>query len=235
MTTRDLPPLESAPSAALELEVVSDIACPWCFIAHRRLSRILASEPAAAGATTVRWRAYQLQPELPAVGLEATAFFEAKFGGPERVRAVRARVTEAGAGEGIALAFERQRRVFNTRLAHRVVAIAQEQGDATPVVDALFIANFEEGLDLGDREVLLGRLVTGGLLDAAGAEAMRRRLDAGGGDAAVDEDLRFAAAIGVTGVPFVIANRRIALSGAQPEPVFRELLARAVAPEEPAA
>lgn len=227
--------LDPRPAPALALEVVSDIACPWCFIAHRRLSRILATDPVASAATTVRWRAYQLQPDLPAEGLDAGPFFEAKFGGPERVRAVRARVVAAGAEEGIAFAFERQHRVFNTRLAHRVVAIAQERGDATPVVDALFAANFEEGLDLGDRSVLLGRLVDGGVLDAGEAEVLRARLDAGDGEAAVDEDLRFAAAIGVTGVPFVIANRRIAVSGAQPEPVFRELFARAVAPEEPAA
>jgi predicted DsbA family dithiol-disulfide isomerase len=216
---------------AIELEVVSDVACPWCFIAHRRLARILASEPETAAGTTIRWRAFQLQPELPPDGLAAGPFFEAKFGGPDRVRAVRARVAEAGAAEGITFAFERQARVFNTRLAHRVMSLVQEDGDATPVMDALFAANFEEGLDLGDRETLLGRLVSGGLLDARDADRLHARLDAGDGEAAVDEDLRFAAAIGVSGVPFMIANRRIALSGAQPEAVVRELLARAVAPE----
>lgn len=226
--------LPGAPSP-IELEVVSDVACPWCFIAHRRLARILDSDPATGAATTIRWRAFQLQPELPAEGLPAGPFFEAKFGGPDRVRAVRSRVVEAGAAEGIAFAFERQARVFNTRLAHRVVALVQEAGDATPVMDALFVANFQEGLDLGDPEVLLARLVAGGVLDGDGAERLRARLDAGQGEAAVDEDLRFAAAVGVTGVPFVIANRRVALSGAQPEAVVRELLARAVAPEAPVA
>lgn len=228
---RDLP----APPVSIELEVVSDVACPWCFIAHRRLVRILASEPATAAVTTIRWRAFQLQPELPPEGLPAGPFFEAKFGGPERVRAVRSRVVEAGATEGIAFAFERQARVFNTRLAHRIVALVQETRDATPVMDALFVANFEEGLDLGDRETLLGRLVAGGVIDDADAERLRARLDAGEGEGAVDDDLRLAAAIEVTGVPFLIANRRVALSGAQPEAVVRELLARAVAPEPPAA
>jgi predicted DsbA family dithiol-disulfide isomerase len=216
------------PAGTVDLEVVSDVACPWCFIAHRRLARILASSPELATTTTIRWRAFLLQPDLPEEGVDAQAWFDAKFGGRDRVRMMWARVAQAGAEEGIAFAFERQARVASTLRAHRMVAIAQSEGDATPVVDALFAGHFEHGLDLGDTDAVVSWLTDRGALDDPGA--FRERVAAGEGEAEVTDDLRFARAVGVTGVPFVIANRRIAVSGAQPETVFRELLAAAVEP-----
>jgi predicted DsbA family dithiol-disulfide isomerase len=223
---------DAGPSRALagsiDLEVVSDIACPWCFIAHRRLARILASSPELAATTTIRWRAFLLQPDLPEEGVDAQAWFDAKFGGRDRVRMMWARVAQAGAEEGIAFAFDRQARAASTRRAHRMVAVAQSEGDATPVVDALFSGHFEHGLDLGDTDAVVSWLTDREALADPGA--FRERVATGEGEAEVAEDLRFARAVGVTGVPFVIANRRIAVSGAQPEAVFRELLAAAMEP-----
>lgn len=219
---------DPGPQGPIDLEVIADIACPWCYIAHRRLDRILRTSPEIAAVTTIRHRAFLLQPELPAEGVDGPAYFAAKFGGPERVRLMRERVIAAGASESIKFAFEKQLRASNTRLAHRVVAVIQEGGaSATPTVDALFTGHFEEGLDVGDLDAMLARMEASAALEGTGldGETIRARLAAGAGEATVTEDLRFSGTIGVTGVPFIIANRRVAISGAQPEEAFRELLA----------
>ena len=224
MTTAAVP----GPQGPVDLEIIADIACPWCYIAHRRLERVLRASPEIAAVTTIRHRAFLLQPELPPEGVDGPAYFAAKFGGAERVRMMRERVIAAGASESIAFAFEKQLRASNTRLAHRVVAVVQEAGaSATRTVDALFTGHFEEGLDVGDLDAMLARLEASAALAGTGLDGatIQARLADGGGDAAVTDDLQFAGAIGVTGVPFIIANKRVAFSGAQPEEAFRELLA----------
>src|SRR6478609_3412600 len=108
----------------IHLDFWGDIACPWCFIGHRRLQRALKSAPDVE----VRLRAYQLMPELPPQGIpDAKGYFEKKFGGAARVKAMFAQVHDASQGDGIAFDLDRQR-ITNTKLAHRAVSLAQREG-----------------------------------------------------------------------------------------------------------
>ncbi|MCW3006506.1 MAG: oxidoreductase [Solirubrobacterales bacterium] len=194
------------------LDVWSDMVCPWCFIGKRRLAAALEQEE--PGSVEVRWHAFQLQPDIPLEGADAEPYFNAKFGGPERVAEMHQRVTDIAAADGLEFHMERQKRAPNTLLAHRAVKLA---ADPAAAVEALFTAHFVDGEDIGDRDTIL-RLVPD--LDPAA-------LDRGDGAEAVAEDLRMAGEIGINGVPFFVGAMRVAVSGAQDPEVLRQLLAEA--------
>src|SRR5450432_455481 len=203
------------------IEIFSDVACPWCFIGKRRLGRALA---AAGVKARLRFRAFQLQPGLPAEGVPAEPFFERKFGGKERVRALFQRIAELGRAEGIAFDFSKQLRAPNTELCHRVIHIASErqQGDAT--VEALFRGYFEQGVNLSDLSEIV-RLLERQAVDLDTGE-LCDRLAAGEGKSEVASDLRKAADYGVGAVPLFIFDQRYAIEGAQPIEHFQRLIAK---------
>jgi predicted DsbA family dithiol-disulfide isomerase len=206
----------------VELDVFSDIVCPWCLIGKRRLEKALALH---GGEVTVRWHAYQLAPELPPEGVEARPHFEAKFGSHERMRALFARVAEVGKGDGIPFDLEAQARAPNTRLAHRALQVAQGLGKGREAAEALFTGHFLERADvarLDEIVALFERHAVG--VDTA---ALRDALAKGAGNDEVDRDLRFAREAGISGVPFFVANGRLGLSGAQDVETFVRFLQRA--------
>lgn len=205
---------------AIHLDVWADIACPWCFIGHRRLRAALRE----AGPVAVRPRAFQLQPSLPPEGVHTATFFARKFGGPQRVQAMFARVASAAAPDGIRFDWERMH-TTNTRLAHRLVALAHARGQSAAALDALFSAQFEEGIDLGDLDALLAFLARREVpLDAA---ELRRALADGEAEDAVAADVRLAGELGIEGVPFYLADGELGMSGAQQPETFRAFLAQA--------
>ena len=196
-----------------QIDVISDVVCPWCYIGQRRLAQALARLPEddAARRAPIRWHPFQLNPDLPHAGVPRKAYLEDKFGGPERAAQIYARVSAAGATVGIPFAFERIERQPNTRDAHRLIAWAQAQGDASDLVERLFRAYFIDGRAIGDHAVLSAIAGEAGF-DAAAAQVL---LDSDEGvDAIALMDSR-AREIGVQGVPFFIFNQHIAVSGAQ--------------------
>ncbi len=208
------------------IDVISDVVCPWCFIGKRRLEAALALVAAEGTAlrASVRWHPFELNPELPRAGADRRAYLEAKFGGALRAAQIYERVRAAGQTAGITLALDRILRQPNTRDAHRLVAWAQSRGDAGSVVERLFAAYFLEGRDPGDRAVLAAIAGEAGE-DAAAARAM---LDSDEGDASVAASEQRAREIGVGGVPFLIFNERLAVSGAQEPRVLADAIAQAV-------
>ena len=94
----------------MQLDVFSDTICPWCYVGKRRLERALKARPQQG--LTIRWRAFQLNPGMPADGMDRRAYVEAKFGNPERAQAIYETVRSAGQSEGIAFAFERIKRTL---------------------------------------------------------------------------------------------------------------------------
>lgn len=201
----------------MRIDIFSDTVCPWCFIGKRRLERALAERPQPD--LGVRWRAFQLNPDMPAEGMDRREYLERKFGGPEGARQVYDAVREAGAAEKIPFAFERIRRQPNSLASHRLIRFAGEHGDQDEVVERLFRAYFLDGEDIGEREVLLRLAGEAGLDPRAAAEY----LDSDAELQAVEaEDLQ-ARRAGIQGVPTFILNRRYALSGAQPPEVLFQL------------
>ena len=207
----------------LQVEVWSDIACPWCYIGKRRFAAALADFP-HRDHVEVTWRAYELSPSTPAgPGIpEIDALARHKGIPRDQVTRMFEQVTRVAAGEGLAYDFDRAI-AANTFAAHRLVHLARTTGGAElaeRTLEALFSAHFEHGADLGDDETLV-RIVSGAGVDA---EAARTVLAGDAGADAVRADEDEARALGVTGVPFFVVDRRIAVSGAQPVEVFTQLL-----------
>jgi predicted DsbA family dithiol-disulfide isomerase len=197
----------------MHIDIVSDVICPWCFIGKRRLERALAARPELP--VSITWRAFQLNPDMPDEGMPREAYLAAKFGSPGHAARIYTTVTQAGAGEKIAFAFDRIRRTPSSRAAHRLIRFATLEGDANPVVEGLFTAYFEEGRNIGDA----------GVLADIAAEAGHQRSDAEqflAGTTALEEVLnedRSARRLGISGVPCFIVDGGYAISGAQ-EPEF---------------
>ena len=214
----------TAMSSSLSIDIISDVVCPWCYIGKRRLEAALAQRDASAQATT-RWLAFQLNPDIPSVGIDRRVYLEQKFGGPERAREIYARIEAAGREVGIAFDFERIKRQPNTVDAHRLLAWAQDVDPvaADSLVERLFRAYFIDGINIGD----IDELVT--LATAAGfdATACKAWLDSDAGRPAVEAEEQRARDLGVTGVPFFVFNQRLAVSGAQPPEVLLDAMEQA--------
>lgn len=201
----------------MDIDIFSDTICPWCFIGKRRLERALIERPQPD--LRVHWRAFQLNPEMPAEGLERQHYLELKFGGADNAKAVYDQVRAAGESENIDFAFERMTRTPNTVDSHRLIRFAGPRGQQDAVVEALFAAYFLRGEDIGDRDVLTAAAVAGGL-----DETEARAYLAGDADRAeIQTEDANARQAGISGVPCFIFNGQYALAGAHPPEVLHQL------------
>ncbi len=203
----------------MEIDIFSDTICPWCFIGKRRLERALAERPRTN--LTIHWRAFQLNPDMPAEGMERQRYLEVKFGGSVNATAIYDQVRAAGESEGIDFAFEAMTRTPNTIDSHRLIRYAQlgESDNQDAVVQALFDAYFLRGENIGDIEVLTAAAEAGGL----DAEAARAFLESDAEAQDVRDEDQGARQAGISGVPCFIFNRRHALAGAHPPEVLHRL------------
>jgi predicted DsbA family dithiol-disulfide isomerase len=192
-------------SKPLTIEIASDVICPWCYIGKRRLEKALALLDGEVAAQ-IRWLPFQLNPDMPRQGMPRADYRRAKFGSIERGRELDARVAAEGKAEGIAFAFDRMQRTPNTVDAHKLIDLAQRQGLAAPVVDALFRAYFEDAEDIGDAAVL-ERIATAAGVAGWPAESDQKQV------ATLEESLR---GLGISAVPTFIFDRKSGVSGAQP-------------------
>lgn len=211
----------------LQIDVVSDAVCPWCYIGKRHLEAALAELPDVAA--TIHWRPYQLDPTIPPGGLDRRAYMARKFG-EERLLDIHARLTEAGRAAGLELAFDRIKRSPNTLDAHRLIRWAWSAGRQDAVVEALFRAFFIDGEDISDREILAARAADAGM----DREIVSRLLNEDADVDAVRDEIEKARTLGVTGVPFFILGGRLGVSGAQPPEVLARAIAKALEPAEQA-
>ena len=195
----------------LDLEVASDVVCPWCYIGKRRLEKALELLKDEFE-VNVRWLPFQLNPDLPAGGIPRADYRKAKFGSLERSRQMDARVVEEGKGEGIDFAFERMHTQPNTSQAHRLIALAENQN---AVVDALFKAHFEQGKNIGDPKVLAE------IAAQCGVQGWPEKAE---DVSKLEEEVR---ELGVSAVPTFIFERRQGVSGAYPAPTLAEAIRQA--------
>ena len=206
------------PRARLQVEVVFDLVCPWCYLGTRRLRRALRARPDILVDTI--WRPFLLNPDIPAAGLPRQEFLTRKFGGEERARRLHATIAELGLAEGVPFRFDRIRRMPSSLDAHRLVRFAAREGLGEAMVDALFHGHFAEGADLGHIDTLVQLAMRVGLDSASAHRFLESAADA---DAVHAENLR-AHRLGINGVPcFVVAGRH-AIAGAQEPEVLERLL-----------
>lgn len=202
----------------IKLDILSDPICPWCYIGWTQLAQALLARPDHPFA--IEWHPFQLNPEMPAGGMDRRAYLEAKFGGKEGAVQAYMPVSEHAAKAGLNLKLDQIARTPSTLDAHRLIHWAGIEGRQTAVAVALFRAYFEEGRDIGDRAVLQA------IGDAAEMDAeMLATLLAGDADA---EEIRardaHARQRGVQAVPtFVVANTHV-VPGAQPPDLWLQVI-----------
>jgi predicted DsbA family dithiol-disulfide isomerase len=198
------------------IDIVSDAICPWCYIGKRRLEKALAIAPQSD--LQIGWRPFQLNPDMPADGMDRQEYLRLKFGDRAGGNMYQA-VEEAGRGEDIPFAFERIKRTPNTILAHRLIRYAQREGRQDEAVETLFKAYFTEGANIGEIDTLVG-LAQAMQLDPA---AVRAFLESDADADTIRSEDAFARQIGIQGVPCFIIERKYAVSGAQPPEAFLEI------------
>ena len=202
--------------SALNIDIISDVVCPWCYIGKRQIEAALAlyaQQHPGADRPRVSWRPFQLNPDLPAEGMSRQDYVVQKFGAA-RSKDIYERVAGVGAQYGIAFAFDRIARQPNTVAAHSLISLAGTEaadGLQDRVKEGLLRAYFIDGIDLTQPANLVEIAVAAGL-DRAKAEQCLA--DPQSRQAVAQEDQR-ARAIGVQGVPFFIFNGKLAVSGAQ--------------------
>ena len=210
------------------LEVISDVVCPWCYLGAANLMRAVTAREGHPFA--IRWRPYQLDPAIPAEGMDRTDYMTRKFGDLSRIEGTHRRLEEMGREAGISFHFADIRRAPNTLDAHRVIRWAEPEGLQTRTAMALFRRYFELGEDVSDPGVLRAAAEEAGMDGAAVAVLL-----AGDADRAeVAGEVEAAREMGVTGVPsFIIAGQYV-LSGAQPVEVWEDVIGQLEAATPPA-
>ncbi|GIE92226.1 DsbA family oxidoreductase [Actinoplanes regularis] len=191
----------------MDIQVWSDVICPWCYIGKQRLENALAEFDTEA---TVTYRAYQLDPLPLPQPVPIRQVMAAKAGGAERAEQMFKHVAEIGAGEGLVLDFDRAI-AANTFAAHRLIAWAAGQDRQADMLNALQRAHFADGINVGSLPALAG--VAGSIgLDAATALAY---LESDAGTNAVTTDLIEARELDITSVPTFVVNGKYKVQGAQ--------------------
>ncbi|MBY5932448.1 DsbA family oxidoreductase [Tateyamaria omphalii] len=202
----------------IKLDIMSDPICPWCYIGKAHLDRALEANPDHP--FVIEWHPFQLNPDMPADGMDRRAYLETKFGGKEGAVRAYAPVVEHAEKAGLKIDFEGMKRTPNTMDAHRLIHWAGIEGKQTAAVSALFKAYFVDTRDIGDPEVLAD------IADGIGMDAsVVLRLLASDADkediAARDAHSR---EMGIGSVPtFIVANQH-AVPGAQPPELWAKVI-----------
>jgi len=203
----------------IKLDIMSDPICPWCYIGKTQLDRALASHPDHP--FTIEWHPFQLNPDMPAEGMDRRAYLEGKFGGKAAAVQVYGNIERQAQTLGLSIDFAAMKRTPNTINAHRLIHWAGLEQKQQGLVDALFNAYFCKGVDIGESDILcdiaekagLERDVIAHLLDSDADCPMIRERDA------------HSRKMGVNAVPtFIVANQH-AVPGAQTPEVWATIIA----------
>jgi len=202
----------------VKLDIVSDPICPWCYIGKTLLDQALAERPTHP--FSINWHPFQLNPDMPREGMDRREYLEAKFGGQEGAVQAYLPVVEKAKEAGLDINFEGIARTPNTLDAHRMIHWAGIEDRQMAMAVALFKAYFEDGRDIGDRDVLAD-LADGLEMDAA---VVRRLLDSDADEEAILERDKQFREMGITSVPTFIVNGEHAVPGAQPPELWIKVI-----------
>lgn len=200
----------------MQIDFFGDLSCPWCHLGWRRLRNALAARPPIA----VRWRPFQLNPDIPVTGIDRNDYLMRKFGNIERVREVQIAIENAMKTEGIAINLDRIRVTPHTYLAHRLMLLAEESGKVNDLMTEIFTAYFVEGRNIGDPLVLQDIAATAGLP----AELSKQTLATHAASDAIAESEMEARQLGIKAVPYFLFDRKYSIAGAHDPIAFSPLL-----------
>jgi predicted DsbA family dithiol-disulfide isomerase len=209
----------------MDIDFVADVVCPWCYIGFERLKQTLAMRPGVQ--PNIRWRPYQLNPELPDDGVDRRALMASKFGSdPERMNQMSENVRQQAAGAGLDIKPGEIEKSPNTNAAHRLIVWAGQDGKALEVAEAVMAAYWTELKDIGDPKVLTEI----GAAHGMDPEALERRFAEGAGKDFVTRACQSATQSGIQGVPFMIFADKVAVSGAYPPEQLVQAIDKALEP-----
>jgi predicted DsbA family dithiol-disulfide isomerase len=202
----------------LQIDIVSDVVCPWCYIGKRRIENALALVPDVP--VEIHWRPFFLNPWVAREGISRDEYLTTKFGSVEAYKGMAGRVVAAAGEEGLLYRPDMVKRQPNTIDCHRLIHWAEAQGKSAEMKQRLMELYFREGGDLTDIDVLVQAAADCGLE----ADDVRKRLATDEDAALISAQAQDAADKGISGVPTFVFAGKYAVSGAQPA----DQLARAI-------
>ena len=209
----------------MQLDVVSDTVCPWCYIGKKRLDLALAEH--GGEGITVRWRPYQLDASIPEGGVDRKAYMQKKFGAdPDRTKTVTGAIRQYGEELGIQFNFDKIKLSPNTLDSHRLVRWAGTAGCQDEMVEVLFRRYFTDGEDVGSHAVLIDAANEVGMDTDIVEDLLKRGADR----ELIQREEALAREMGIQGVPSFVINEQWVIVGAQEASalvrMFNKLLAK---------
>lgn len=194
----------------IEIEVVSDVVCPWCYIGKRRLQKAVA----AAGDRfdfNITYLPFELNAQLPEEGVGYKEYLSEKFGGEEQFELQTSRVSEVARQEGLIFDHERQKISPNTLRLHALIQAASDPAIQSRIVEGFFKAFFTDGVDLADKSNIVSIALAAGIDNSTIEKTLSDQEMIG----RIRQQERDIYAMGIHSVPFYIINREFGISGAQ--------------------
>ena len=201
----------------LQIDVYSDIICPWCYIGKKRLEEALAQRPDITA--DIKWRAFLLNPSMPREGMDRQQYLKQKFG--EASNAVYDRIAQAGHTAGISFQFEEIGLTPETSAIHTLLIASGKHSFS--LSERFYQAYFLEGRDISDADVQTDLIQQEGCHPLYTKESLKKAADQ------INEDIQFGRQIGIDGVPFFVFNEQFSLAGAHPAPVLLSAIDAAIA------
>jgi predicted DsbA family dithiol-disulfide isomerase len=204
----------------IKIDIVSDINCPWCYIGEHRLKKAIAAT-GNAYEFELSFKPFELNPQAPQTGEAKETYFIRNYGKDAlpRLKASSKHLEDMGKAEGLTYNFEKAKVVHNTFNGHRLIWLAREYGVQEQVTTALYSANFSEGKNVNDLQLLKQIGVENGIP----AERLENFFESEEGKQEVRQLEGWAQQAGISGVPAFIFNDKYLVSGAQPAETFQQV------------
>ena len=216
----------AASPATLQVDVIADLICPWCYLGKRRLDDALS---AVHGPSLVSWYPFQINPAMPSSGMSLDEYLDKRFGSAEKLRPAMDELTLIGKAEGINFDFDKLERIPNTLDAHRLMKLAEtEEVSTLDLAENILRGFFESGLDIADRDVLIDIGGDSGLSPTMIGEMLDNDLSR---RVVLSQEAQVRQS-GVTGVPDFLINKRLLAVGAQSTESLVNIFDRAMFGEE---
>ena len=206
----------------LDVKIISDIICPWCYIGKARFEKAIALLNKSIN-VQVEWLPYLLNPYMPKEGMDRKEYRSEKYGWEKSLQ-MDAQIVKVGKEDGLNFNYTILKHTPNTFEGHRLIYLAKEEDKQNEVVERLFEAYFEEGLDIGKIPVLIQLGQEAGMDE----KKLKNAFNTGKGVAEVTEEIEQSMNSGIQGVPFFILNESIAFSGAQSPEIIVEAIIEAM-------
>lgn len=221
-------PAPAPEPSVVQIDIISDVMCPWCIVGFKQLEQALGMVGAGA---FIRWHPFELNPAMPPEGQNLGEHIAEKYGQtPEQSAQNRKMLTDLGADLGFTFNFTADSRIVNTFAAHQLLDWAQEHGLQHPLKMALFDAHFTDGKDVSQADVLIEIAASVGLDGAQAADILSL------GSQAEETRARqqFWTSRGISGVPSMVFDGRYLLTGAQGAQTYAQMLQKVLAEKDAA-